>query len=177
MNARSRILAVNGVLFVLLLSLCSVNPAEARFTKLTRFRRGWSYAGGPNGWRGGYWFHGSYLGYAGWWWVVGPYWYYYPNPEGQPVYVVQVDSAPPQIGNSTLPPPPDATPSGLPSSLPSPLSSPVVSPLPIATPSGAADPTTPAKAFMYYCEKVKSYYPLIPTCADGWIVTPVRPPQ
>jgi hypothetical protein len=117
-----------------------------------------------HGWNRGYWFHGAYGGRAGWWWIVGPTWYYYPVPaypyppyDAEIVYSVQVSGPPPP----PAPPPPNA-------SSPSP---PAVAPT--APPS--ADAKT--KAFSYYCEKSKNYYPIVSACAEGWIATPVQPPK
>jgi hypothetical protein len=122
------------------------------------FRHGHAYGGRYYGghWQQGYWFHGAYLNHAGWWWVVPPYWYYYPAPlypyppeEPQPVYSVQMTNVP-------LPPQDSGK-------------------APTAPPSAKSG--TAPKAFSYYCEKSKSYYPVVSACADGWIATPVKPPN
>jgi hypothetical protein len=140
------------------------------YSAFSQARPGWRSRGmGPRGpvgptWRGGYWFHGAYVGRAGWWWVVGPTWYYYPAPpvsNAQPVYIVQVASAPPPFptsGTVTVP------------SAPPPLNG--SAPAPAAPASGDGKP----RAFSYYCEKQKSYYPTLKDCPDGWLATPVAPP-
>jgi hypothetical protein len=33
-----------------------------------------------------------------------------------------------------------------------------------------------SQAFSYYCKKSKSYYPVVNTCAEGWVATPVPAP-
>jgi hypothetical protein len=87
--------------------------------------------------------------------VVGPNWYYYSNPqypypsaEAEPVYVVQA---------ANFPPP----------------SLPMSSGAPVAPSTMTAKP----RAFSYYCEKSKSYYPIVNACADGWVATSVAPPN
>lgn len=151
-------------LFAILLISMTVIPSLAQ--------AGWRHARwyGPGfyrgPWRHGYWFHGAYGGRAGWWWVVGPSWYYYPAPlypyppEGaQPVYVIQAANAPPPAGVPATGTPPTT------GSPPPPTE-------PMKTP-----PPSEAKAFSYYCEKTKSYYPAAKDCADGWVATPVAPPK
>ena len=143
-----------------------------------RFRGGRSYTGfyGPH-WRQGYWFHGAYLNRAGWWWVVGPTWYYYPAPfypyppaGSVPVYIVQAP-----IG--TLPPPAPLPSSTTPGAVGSQAG--MTPPVASAQPKNAALPPTgkQTQAFSYYCEKLKNYYPNVSDCPDGWVATPVKPPN
>lgn len=65
-----------------------------------------------------------------------------------------------------MPPPPD-TPKG---SLPNPLPSP-------AAPSSNFTSATSTQAFSYYCDKTKSYYPIIKECDEGWIAVPMTGPN
>lgn len=151
-------------LFLVILTGSSLK-AEARFHRV-----GYVGAYPVAGWPQGYWYHGSYAGRPGWWWIVGPGWYYYPAPiypypppDAVPVYVVQVNAPPPP----PAPPPPGTTAPTPPPSKSAPSTATAVAP-------GSAPAS--AKAFSYYCEKSKGYYPAITNCPDGWVATPVKPP-
>ena len=127
--------------------------------------------GGPvyvANWQHGYWFHGAYVGRPGWWWVVGPTWYYYPAPvypyptQTVAVYSVQVPGAPPPpatvVANAATP------------------GSPMAPPPPPPPPAKDSAPATKQQAMTYYCEKTKSYYPLVNSCDGAWIATPAPAP-
>lgn len=142
---------IYSVFLVFALLLASAGEAEARWHH--GWRRGFLVAG----WDHGYWYHGTYGGRAGWWWIVGPGWYYYPQPlypyppaTAEPLYIVQVPSQPPPASSSATVPPPAAT---------------------VQRISGND------KAFTYYCEKTKAYYPVVTNCEAGWVATPVKGPQ
>jgi hypothetical protein len=125
---------------------------------------GW-YHGPWGGWHDGYWFHGVYGTYAGWWWVVGPTWYYYPAP----VYPYPpLDGPPPGYIVQNAPPPPMATAPSASGDVTGPPSSSG------AMPAGVKNGTQ--KAFIYYCASTKGYFPSVKSCAEGWAVSPVKPP-
>ena len=149
--------------------------ASARFFHRRRaFYHPAHYYTGP--WRGGYWFHGAYSGRRGWWWVVGPSWYYYPAPvypyptqNVTEVIEVQVPGAPP----------PPAAPAPAPAPAPehSNFGTPASSAATTDTSPAPSELTSTGKAFTYYCEKTKGYFPTLKSCEEGWVATPVASPK
>ncbi|MES2106396.1 MAG: hypothetical protein V4634_20415 [Pseudomonadota bacterium] len=45
----------------------------------------------------------------------------------------------------------------------------------IIGPSVGAEPQAPATRYWYYCESSHTYYPYVPTCAEGWTQLPSTP--
>jgi hypothetical protein len=101
-------------------------------------------------WRSGAWQHGHHDGRLGWWWVVGGMWYFYP----QAVYPYPDPYTPPVVVIEQTTPP-----------------AVVVQPAPSAPPAVAQQ----APQYWYYCESSKTYYPYVPTCAEGWKTVPAKP--
>ena len=100
-------------------------------------------------WRAGNWHHGRHEGRLGWWWIAGGIWYFYPSRIAE---------------------------------IPDPYTPPVVvvnpqPPVVVAPQAPAPTPVQPQPAAQswYYCESVKSYYPYVPSCPEGWKTVPAQP--
>jgi hypothetical protein len=113
----------------------------------------------PGRWHGGRWVQSWHGGRYGWWWLVGSSWllypapvYPYPNPNIDPVYIVDDSSA---VAAST-----------------------VIAPAPMATvppaPTQTA-PRPPQAQVWYYCQSPQGYYPYVPACPSGWQTVPSTP--
>ncbi|HEY6896058.1 MAG TPA: hypothetical protein VI279_02255 [Rhodocyclaceae bacterium] len=56
-----------------------------------------------------------------------------------------------------------------------PYPTPYYQPPPIYVPQAQPGPA-PAPAVWYYCDSTQSYYPYVPSCAEGWRTVPATPP-
>jgi len=118
------------------------------------WRDHYHYRYDPEHWRGGRWVQSWHGGRYGWWWLVGTTWllypgpvYPYPDPEAEPIYVID-DAAAPVVA---APPPPPAQ-------------------APVA-------PPPPPQQVWYYCNNPQGYYPTVPACPSGWQTVPATPPD
>ncbi|MEJ1958586.1 MAG: hypothetical protein WDM70_03260 [Nitrosomonadales bacterium] len=102
---------------------------------------------------GGHWAHRHHDGRLGWWWVAGGIWYFYPEriaeiPDPYTPPVVVVNQQPPVV---------------------------VAPQAPVVVAPQVPAPAQPSAQMWYYCESVKTYYPYVANCPEGWKSVPAQP--